>query len=129
MELERQFDELIRAGWQLMDGGYSERSFQSWRKSAFECLLSLLGPDHSYTNYFEWRLRKAEAADVLTGVGVLTAAKLRCAGHDHGAELIPSDGAHTSESWSNSRGFSHQHVCSEPLMKSGACFETDWTTE
>ncbi|MEW6348697.1 MAG: hypothetical protein AB1646_06515 [Thermodesulfobacteriota bacterium] len=73
---ERQIDALIEAGWHVLESDFDETAFRYWRMTACECLETLLGPDHTYTEYFRYKMRQSDATTLLSGVGVLTAASL-----------------------------------------------------
>ena len=75
MQIERQFDELIKAGWGVIDSDFDQVAFQHWRLKAYECLSAMMGPDHVYTKYFEQFVEKGEKTNVLAAGGVLVAAK------------------------------------------------------
>ncbi len=75
MQLERQIDELIKAGWGVVDSDFDPVAFQHWRLKAFECLTAMFGPDHVYTKYFEQFVQREERTNVLAAGGVLVAAK------------------------------------------------------
>jgi hypothetical protein len=75
MCVQRRIDDLIKAGWGVVDSNFHPAAFHHWRREAFYCLKALLGPDHPYTEYFKNNVRKAEQNNVLAGGGILTAAK------------------------------------------------------
>ena len=75
MQIESQFDELIKAGWGVIDSDFDPVAFQHWRLKAFECLNAMFGSDHAYTKYFEHFVRQGDRANVLAAGGVLSAAK------------------------------------------------------
>jgi hypothetical protein len=77
MKIEQQLDELIKAGWEVVDSDFDPAAFQRWRLKAFECLNAMFGSDHVYTKYFGGR-----RAHVLAAGGVLAAAKQRWAGKE-----------------------------------------------
>jgi hypothetical protein len=77
MTIETQLDELIRAGRNVLATDFNEASFREWQRQALVCISAICGPDHTYTEYFRNRVRKAEEQNVLTGVGLLTAARLQ----------------------------------------------------
>lgn len=81
---EREIDSLIEAGWYVLESDFNEAAFLHWRAMAHECLVSLLGPDHTYTEHFENNMRQPEATILLSGVGILVAAGL--GGHHHRGE-------------------------------------------
>ena len=72
---EKRIDDLIEAGWHVLEGGLDESAFQNWRREAFKCLAAMLGPKHAYTLYFEKYVRHYPRAGLLTGGGILSAAK------------------------------------------------------
>ncbi len=75
MKIEDQIDELIKAGWGVVESDFDPVAFQHWRLKAFECLNAMFGSDHAYTKYFEHFVKRGERANVLAAGGVLTAAK------------------------------------------------------
>lgn len=75
MYTDKPFDDLIRAGWEVIESDYHAAAFQNWRQKAFDCLVELMGPDHTYTQYFEHHIRRSESNDLLAGAGILGAAK------------------------------------------------------
>ena len=74
MKIEQQLDELIKAGWEVVDSDFDPVAFQRWRLKAFECLNAMFGSDHVYTKYFEHFVRGSHSAVCAAG-GVLAAAK------------------------------------------------------
>jgi hypothetical protein len=76
VELKKQIESLIEAGRNALQRGFEERAFLMWRQRAIDCLAVLFGKDHHYTHYFKTRIVRAEAIDILAGVGVLTAARM-----------------------------------------------------
>jgi hypothetical protein len=79
MLFEKRIDDLVEAGRQVLDSDFDEVAFQRWRKEAFKFLSAVLGPEHSYTQYFEKYVRQLERSEVLTGGGILIAAKAEVA--------------------------------------------------
>jgi hypothetical protein len=75
MKIEEQIDELIKAGWGVVESDFDPVAFQHWRLKAFECLNAMFGSDHAYTKYFEHFVRQGDKANVLAAGGVLSAAK------------------------------------------------------
>lgn len=75
MVAEEQIDNLIQAGWQVLLSDFDVVAFQNWRKKAFDCLHALLGADHIYTQYFRNFVKEWEETNLLTGGGILIAAK------------------------------------------------------
>lgn len=73
---EKQIDALIEAGWHVLESDFDEAAFAHWRARACECLESLLGPHHLYTEHFKYNMGHPEATILLSGVGVLAAVSL-----------------------------------------------------
>jgi len=76
---ERQFDDLIRAAWEVIESDFDEAAFLKWRKKALSCFTDILGPDHPYTLSFQDYVQQAEVLSVLAGKGLLVAARERSA--------------------------------------------------
>ena len=76
MAVDSQIDALIGVGWRVLECDFNEVAFGIWRKEALKCVTLLCGQDHPYTVHFMTGIPKAEPRDVLTDVGVLTAAGL-----------------------------------------------------
>ncbi len=75
MKIEDQIDDLIKAGWGVVESDFDLVSFQHWRLQAFECLAAMFGPDHVYTKYFEHFVKESDRTNALAAEGVLFAAK------------------------------------------------------
>jgi len=60
MFAEKRIDDLIEAGWHVLDSDFDAAAFQHWRKQAFKCLTDLLGPDHTYTKSFRKHVQSLE---------------------------------------------------------------------
>jgi len=75
MTIEDRIDRLIDAGWRVLASDYDPTAFQNWRSEAYDCLNGLLGPGHTYTQYFQDFVRKQNKVTILAGEGILTAAK------------------------------------------------------
>ena len=85
MAIEASIDDLIKAGWNVIDSDFDLVAFLHRRRSAFDCLTDMLGPDHYYSKYFAALLRQGEKAETLAAVGILSAAQQQMA-----HELRPS---------------------------------------
>lgn len=72
---QRQFDDLIKAAWEVIESDFDAIAFVKWRKQALLCLTELLGSDHPYTLSFQDYVQQAEALSVLVGKGLLAAAR------------------------------------------------------
>jgi hypothetical protein len=81
MSIEGRIDDLIEAGWGVVDSDFDQVAFQRWRRRAFECLAAAVGPDHVYTRQFERFVRQEGEADLLIASGILSAAKVQMAGN------------------------------------------------
>lgn len=43
MSVEQRIDDLIEAGWGVLDSDFDPVAFQRWRRRAFDCLTPWLG--------------------------------------------------------------------------------------
>jgi hypothetical protein len=68
-------DEVIDAGWQVLETDFDPVAFMKWQRRAYECVLVLLGPDHKYSLFFEQFVNGDNRGSLLTGPGILAAAK------------------------------------------------------
>ena len=75
MAVEHRIDELIEAGWGVLDSDFDPVAFQRWRRRAFECLIAAVGLDHVYARHFERFVRQEGEGDLLLASGILSAAK------------------------------------------------------
>jgi|WetSurMetagenome_2_1015567.scaffolds.fasta_scaffold656214_1 hypothetical protein len=75
MLTDNKIDELIKAGWNVIESDSDTVAFQNWENQVRDCLCALVGPDHTYTRQFEDYVNGAEATNVLAGCGILIAAK------------------------------------------------------
>ncbi len=73
--LGNKIDALIKAGWRVVETDFSESMSQEWRKRALDCVVALCGKCHPYADYFKSGVQRARKSSVLTGVGLLTAAR------------------------------------------------------
>jgi hypothetical protein len=69
------FEGLIKAGWDVIKSDFDQTAFLEWRETAAEYLTEMLGPDHYYTKHFVHKVLQAKAMGVLSGTGILSAAK------------------------------------------------------
>jgi hypothetical protein len=58
MSVEERIDDLIDAGWRVLDSDFDPTAFHRWRLSAFDCLKDMLGSDHYYARHFAMLLRQ-----------------------------------------------------------------------
>ncbi len=75
MTVEQRIDDLIEAGWHVLDSDFDATAFADWRMKALDCVTALLGSSHTYTCYFRDFVEEAETESVLVGEGILAAAK------------------------------------------------------
>ena len=75
MPFEQLVDNLIEAGWHVIDSDFDMAAFTHWRKQALDCIGALMGPAHAYTHYFRDFVDQAEQTSLLTGAGILVATK------------------------------------------------------
>jgi hypothetical protein len=71
----RRIDDLIVAARGEIEDELDLWTIYEWKKQAVEYLTEHLGPDHYYTQYFTVYMRELEQKVLLTGAGVLAAAK------------------------------------------------------
>jgi hypothetical protein len=69
------FEGLIKAAWDVIESDCDQSAFLEWRETAVEYLTEMLGPEHYYTKHFGHKVWQAEAMGVLSGTGILSAAK------------------------------------------------------
>jgi hypothetical protein len=89
MAVEQRIDDLIEAGWRVLDSDFDPVAFLRWRRSAFDCLTAMVGPDHVYTRHFENFVRQGGKTDLIAAGGILSAAK---------EQMAPSRNAGTGQS-------------------------------
>ncbi len=87
MNAESRIDELIMAGWTVVDSDFDPVAFDHWRLKAFDCLTAMFDPDHVYVKYFEHFVEQGGRTNVLAAGGVLVAAKEQV----KGMECVPSE--------------------------------------
>jgi hypothetical protein len=75
MTVEQRIDDLIEAGWRVLNSNFDAAEFAIWRRKALDCVTALVGPSHTYARYFSDFVEEAESKSVLAGEGILIAAK------------------------------------------------------
>ena len=80
MSVEQRIDDLIEAGWGVLDSDFDPIVFAHWRLRVFDCLKDILGSDHVYTRQFENFVRKGTKTDLIAATGIMSAAKQRITG-------------------------------------------------
>lgn len=73
--LERKIDQLVQVGLQAFKDDLDMEAIHQWKTKALQLLVDQLGPSHYYTRYFLDHIRKSENQNLLTGSGILSAAK------------------------------------------------------
>ncbi len=81
MSTQDLLDELIKAGWEVLESDFDPAAFQRWRVKAYKCLSAMFGPNHIYTKYFESFVEQGDTKNVLAADGVLIAAKAESMRH------------------------------------------------
>ncbi len=89
MSPEQLVDNLIEAGWHVIDSDFDMMAFTHWRKQALDCIGALMGPAHAYTHYFRDFVEQAEKASLLTGEGILVATKEQVAKAERESQTAP----------------------------------------
>lgn len=74
---EKTIDALIKAGWEVLENDFDERTFLCWRQAAYSCVKALVGAEHPYAERLRRQIQRIEPSTVLSDVGILTAARLR----------------------------------------------------
>ncbi len=85
MSVERRIDDLIKAGWGVLESDFDPDAFQHWRRMALESLHAIFGPDHIYTKYFEHFVQQGGRKNLLAAGSVLVAAKQQIACNEFGS--------------------------------------------
>jgi hypothetical protein len=86
MSIVREFDNLIEAERAVLESDFDPVAFLQWRRSAFDCLTEMLGPDHVYTRQFGDYVQQGAKTDLLVSAGILSAVQHGIAGQ--GMEVI-----------------------------------------
>ncbi|MHB8203521.1 MAG: hypothetical protein ACYDHG_07410 [Desulfomonilaceae bacterium] len=60
MYVEQRIDNLIAAGWYVLDSDFDPAAFQHWRVQVFHCIDAMLGSDHVTTRHFRNCVRQGE---------------------------------------------------------------------
>ncbi len=87
---EKLIDDLIEAGWCVLDTYFSEAAFQNWRERALVCLTDLLGPEHVYVQQFNDCLRQSEKLNLMAGAGVSRSGQRNRGQDEPGCRPCPS---------------------------------------
>jgi hypothetical protein len=91
MNTENRIDELIMAGWRVVDSDFDPVAFDHRRLKTFDGLRSMLGPDRVHTKYFENFVKESHRTNILAKGGVIVAAKEQIKGMDFVASELLSE--------------------------------------
>jgi hypothetical protein len=69
----KRLDDLIEAGWHVVDTEFDAEALYYWRKKALDFLTDFVGPDHSCTQSFKDCIKPAEQIDPLDRSDILRA--------------------------------------------------------
>jgi hypothetical protein len=84
MTVEQRIDDLIEAGWGVLDSEFDPGAFRRWRRRALDCLTALVCRDHVYIRHFENFVRQGGRKGLLAAGGILIAAKEQASSHWQG---------------------------------------------
>jgi hypothetical protein len=63
----KRLDDLIEAGWHVVDSEYDAEAIHYWKKKALDFLDDFVGPDHECTQSFKHCVQQTELFDQLDG--------------------------------------------------------------
>ena len=66
---DQDIDDLIQAGWDVLDSDFAMSALLEWKRKAHTCLSGLLGPDHAYTQHFQGYVGQAARTQERTESG------------------------------------------------------------
>ncbi len=75
MSCEKALDDLIEAGWRVIEKDFEPDAFLAWRKRALDLVVILAGPEHPYAQFFNAFVAKEVKNSLLAGAGILEAAR------------------------------------------------------
>jgi hypothetical protein len=75
MSVEERIDDLIEAGWGVLDSDFDPVAFHRWRRRAFDCLTAVVGLNHVYTRHFQNFVGQSGKKELLAAGGILRPAK------------------------------------------------------
>jgi hypothetical protein len=70
----KRLDDLIEAGWHVVDTEFDAEALHYWRKKALDFLTDFVGPDHACTQSFRDCIKPTEQFDPLDRSDMLQAA-------------------------------------------------------
>ena len=71
MSFEKQFEDLIEAGKNVIDTDFDPIAFQQWRTHAVMCLSALMGYNHAYAKCFVAHHKDPKQNNLVVGGGIL----------------------------------------------------------
>lgn len=86
MSFEKQFEDLIEAGKNVIDTDFDPVAFQHWRTHAASCISELMAYDHANTRYFSGHLHEPKKNNLLGRRGLLTASSHELLTKFHGRQ-------------------------------------------
>ena len=86
MSFEKQFEDLIEAGKNVIDTDFDPVAFQHWRTHAVTCISELMAYDHANTRYFSGHLHEPKKNNLLGRRGLLTALSHELLTKSHGEQ-------------------------------------------
>ena len=90
MSFGARIDELIEAGWGVLESDFDPVAFQHWRRRALDCLTAMVGPDHASTRRFQHLVEHGGETPLRVACGAPAALKEQ--GWPHRLSAETSDG-------------------------------------
>lgn len=75
MQSRHRIEDLIQAGWRILNGPGDDQESAQWKARALDCIERLFGPDHIYVSYLRESFGRSGRLSVLSGAGILDAAR------------------------------------------------------
>jgi hypothetical protein len=69
----KRLDDLIEAGWHVVDSEYDAEALCYWKKKVLDFLTDFVGPDHACTQSFRHCVQQTELFDQFDGCEILAA--------------------------------------------------------
>lgn len=73
MNSGKRLDDLIEAGWHVVDSEFDVEALYYWKKKALDFLTDFVGPDHACTRSFKDRIQQTEQFGLLDGTDIFGA--------------------------------------------------------
>jgi hypothetical protein len=70
----KRLDDLIEAGWHVVDTEFDAEALYYWKKKALDFLTDFVGPEHTCTQSFRDCIKQTEQLDPLDRSSILAAA-------------------------------------------------------